>query len=148
MEKETLQFKDLPDYLKGMIRKIGVKAFELQQNIREDHTQREELIKEEVVVLPEDPLQAKPNQESEWMPSFGKGGNCDIFEDEMSDDESFRSHQRGFEKNIDKLLRFQLKQSQHHDEVGKVNMEKADSEKIKNKFDRRVYLLDTYKTIL
>ena len=27
-------------------------------------------------------------------------------------------------------------------------MEKADSEKIKNKFDRRVYLLDTYKTIL
>jgi len=29
MEKETLQFKDLPDYLKGMIRKIGVKAFEL-----------------------------------------------------------------------------------------------------------------------
>ena len=27
-------------------------------------------------------------------------------------------------------------------------MEKADSEKIKNKFDRRVFLLDTYKTIL
>ena len=27
-------------------------------------------------------------------------------------------------------------------------MEKADSEKIKNKFDKRVYLLDTYKTIL
>ena len=45
-------------------------------------------------------------------------------------------------------MRLQLKQSQYHDEVGKVNMEKADSEKIKNKFDKRVYLLDTYKTIL
>ena len=27
-------------------------------------------------------------------------------------------------------------------------MDKSDSEKIKNKFDKRVYLLDTYKTIL
>ena len=27
-------------------------------------------------------------------------------------------------------------------------MEKSESEVIKNKFDRRVYLLDTYKTIL
>ena len=81
----------------------------------------------------------------------------------MSDDDSAQ-HVRGFEKSksfkhshliffvlvldIDKLLRFTLKQSQYHDEVLKKEMEKADSEKIKNKFDKRVYLLDTYKTIL
>jgi hypothetical protein len=108
----------------------------------------------------EDPLKSA-NTENEKLKSFSQGKN-NIFEDELSDTEG-GENVRGFEKSksiknhflfiifsidIDKLLRLQLFESKYHDEVGKIQMEKGESEVIKNKFDRRVYLLDTYKTIL
>ena len=40
MEKETLEFKSLPEYLKIMIKKIGLMTFELQQKIRDDLSER------------------------------------------------------------------------------------------------------------
>ena len=80
-------------------------------------------------------------------------GKINIYEDEISDDEGSKSgdggsHCRGFEKNIDKLLKLQLFESKVHDEVEKQNMEKVDSEAIKSKYDRRIYELDVYKTVL
>jgi hypothetical protein len=41
-----------------------------------------------------------------------------------------------------------LKQSKKFDEFSKQDLDKAESEEIKNKFDRRIYELDLYKSIL
>jgi hypothetical protein len=41
-----------------------------------------------------------------------------------------------------------LFESKVHDEIEKQNMEKVDSEAIKSKYDRRIYELDVYKTVL
>lgn len=41
-----------------------------------------------------------------------------------------------------------LRDSKKFDEQGKLDMDKAQSEEIKNKFDRRIYELDLYKSIL
>jgi len=56
--------------------------------------------------------------------------------------------QRGFEKNIDKLLKLSLNEAKIHDETGKIGMDKSEAEKIRTKYDKRIYLFDLFKSIL
>ena len=56
--------------------------------------------------------------------------------------------QRGFEKNIDKLLKLSLQEAKVHDETGKHTMDKSEAEAIRTKYDKRIYLFDIFKSIL
>ena len=65
----------------------------------------------------------------------------------MSDDDH-GVYSRGFEKNLDKLLKLSLKEAKIHDESGKLTMDKSDAEVIRTKYDKRIYLFDLFKSIL
>lgn len=87
-----------------------------------------------------------------------------VLEDELSDDENTdftaRSSQRmrGFEKTIDNLLRHQLYESkiieQRLEALSKqgasteTNQDAQSCDKLKKLYDRRIYELDTFKSIL
>ena len=77
--------------MQSIIRQVGSKMFRLQQEIRDQYQ----------------PVADKLTEEDDDH-NFSKG-KINIYEDEISDDDSSKGestgHQRGFEKNIDKLLK-------------------------------------------
>lgn len=89
-----------------------------------------------------------------FVDEFGTGEN-NIYVDELSDDDVSASKndglkQRGFEKNIDKLLRHQLHWSKHYETIHRADdsFSSIEAEKIRCEFDKRIHSLDSSKSIL
>lgn len=55
---------------------------------------------------------------------------------------------RGYEKNIEKLLLSQIDASKVFEDEVKPTMDRSSSEMVKNKYDKRIYELDIYRSIL
>lgn len=130
-ETEEVTFQKLPQAIRVMIKQIGQRMRAVEAEIRKENEHKKEL---------------KFENEEDSQKAL-----C-IFENELSDDDHLdfgvERRRRGFEKNIDNLLRLQLQESKEFDLHGKHDMDKHDGEKVKNKFDRRIYELDTFKSIL
>lgn len=143
-ERDGLQFKLLNESMQSLIRQVGLKMKNLEAEIRNELKQRAD--EGEVDAA----LGILKNAEDKSATSIE-----DLCTDEASDEEGVVSklsvdgqRMRGFEKNIEKLLLQQINESKYFDENLKTNMEKHESEAIKNKFDRRIYELDIYRAIL
>jgi hypothetical protein len=103
------------------------------------------------------------DQEDEAQSNQGKTGEQnnaeksfqDLNIDEHSDEEGSISklsvdgeRMRGYEKNIEKLLLSQIDASKVFEDEVKPTMDRSSSEMVKNKYDKRIYELDIYRSIL
>lgn len=150
---ETLHFEKLPEGLQKMIKNIALRMIKLQQEIRHENQALKDKV-DQAEALDEDQQENK-NKSSEKTEMELKVLRA-VYEDQLSDDENVigRLPQRGFEKQIDYLLRLQLQQSKKYEqeenklEDKEKTPEQIEREKIKKQFDRRIYDLDTFKSIL